>query len=75
MTDTDPPTGHFNAARCEPQADNVVQFHCTHAYTAVSVRDDVPLVRLIEALTLHGLTLSNVPRVGLVIHPAPKESA
>lgn len=57
--------------------DNVIPFRAAnqYAYTAVSVRDDVPLVRLIEALTLHGLTLSNVPRVGLVIHPAPPDVA
>jgi hypothetical protein len=41
------------------------------AYTRAVIRDDVCVSKLVRALASHGLTFSNDPDLGLVIHPMP----
>ena len=44
--------------------------HPPASYTPLWIADAVPVGKLTRALTHAGLTLSNVPGVGLVIHEA-----
>jgi hypothetical protein len=46
-----------------------------HAYQRAAIREDVCIVTLAHALASHGLTISNDPDLGLVIHPLPREAA
>ena len=37
-------------------------------YLPAAIHENVPIAKLVGALTRHGLTLSNVPGHGIVIH-------